>query len=94
MFSQLFEKCGKVADVTIARKKDPKKPESFLSMGYGFVEFKKKESADEAIKTLQVPFSSVSHEFLIPEIFKVLFERKNISLGVALENQVEHMSYS
>ena len=51
---QMFEKCGKVASVTIARKKDPKKPGSLLSMGYGFVEFKRKESADEAVKTLQV----------------------------------------
>jgi len=49
----MFEKCGKVASVTIARKKDPKKPGSLLSMGYGFVEFKRKGSADEAIKTLQ-----------------------------------------
>ena len=52
----MFEKCGKVTSVTIARKKDPKKPDSLLSMGYGFVEFKRRGSADEAIKVLQVFF--------------------------------------
>ena len=38
----------------MAKKKDPKKAGSMLSMGYGFVEYKKSESADKAIKLLQV----------------------------------------
>lgn len=40
--------------MTIARKKDPKTPGQFLSMGYGFVQYYKKEDANEALKMLQV----------------------------------------
>eukprot|EP00794_Sanderia_malayensis_P013983 gene13983-15441_t len=50
---KLFEKCGEVVTVTVARKKDPKKPNEMLSMGYGFVEFARSADADEAMKTLQ-----------------------------------------
>nr|CAD7403642.1 unnamed protein product [Timema cristinae] len=35
------------------KEKDPKKPGELLSMGYGFIQFKKKASADKALKTLQ-----------------------------------------
>jgi len=49
-----FCSCGKVKSATIAKKKDPKKPGSFLSMGYGFVEYKKAESADKALRMLQL----------------------------------------
>ncbi|BES97847.1 RNA recognition motif. (a.k.a. RRM, RBD, or RNP domain) [Nesidiocoris tenuis] len=48
-----FESCGKIASVTVARKKDPKKPGSWLSMGYGFVHFFLKSSLNEALKKLQ-----------------------------------------
>lgn len=48
-----FSSCGKVKSVTIAKKKDPKKSGELLSMGYGFVEYKKAKSADKAIKLLQ-----------------------------------------
>lgn len=39
--------------VTIAKKKDPKMPGQFLSMGYGFVQFYTKLQANEALKILQ-----------------------------------------
>ncbi|CAF0981643.1 unnamed protein product [Didymodactylos carnosus] len=39
--------------VFIAKKKDLKQPGTFLSMGYGFVEFKSKTFVDEALKRLQ-----------------------------------------
>lgn len=87
-FLQVFEKCGNIRTVTIAKKKDMKnKGELFslvfsiltagvethifkhcqtsiiskwdmfsgqmLSMGYGFVEYKKKDSAQQALKQLQ-----------------------------------------
>nr|CAD7428958.1 unnamed protein product [Timema monikensis] len=48
-----FKKCGPIHYVTVALKKDPKKPGELLSMGYGFIQFKKKASADKALKTLQ-----------------------------------------
>ncbi|RZF45568.1 hypothetical protein LSTR_LSTR010969 [Laodelphax striatellus] len=48
-----FSKCGKLANVTIARKKDPAKAGALLSMGYGFVQFYKKKSVDQALKQLQ-----------------------------------------
>lgn len=49
----IFTSCGKVKEATIAKKKDPKKPGAMLSMGYGFIKFKKVEDADKAIKILQ-----------------------------------------
>lgn len=38
----------------IAAKKDPKNPGNNLSMGYGFVRYKRKRDADQALKTLQM----------------------------------------
>ncbi|CAH0691925.1 unnamed protein product [Spodoptera exigua] len=49
-----FSTVGKVHSVSIAKKKDPKNPGQFLSMGYGFVQYYKKEHANEALKNLQV----------------------------------------
>ncbi|XP_028162960.1 probable RNA-binding protein 19 [Ostrinia furnacalis] len=48
-----FSRAGAVHNVTIAKKKDPKSPGQFLSMGYGFVQFYKKLDANEALKLLQ-----------------------------------------
>uniref|UniRef100_A0A1Q3G5K5 Acetyltransferase-14 n=1 Tax=Plutella xylostella TaxID=51655 RepID=A0A1Q3G5K5_PLUXY len=48
-----FAECGKIHSATIAKKKDPKNPGQYLSMGYGFVQFYKKEDANEALKKLQ-----------------------------------------
>ena len=43
----------KIHEVTIAQKKDMKNPGKMLSMGYGFVQFKKAAFANEALKTMQ-----------------------------------------
>ncbi|KAF2897811.1 hypothetical protein ILUMI_08367 [Ignelater luminosus] len=48
-----FEVCGKINYATVATKKDKNDPKSRLSMGYGFVRFYHKASADKALKTLQ-----------------------------------------
>ncbi|KAL4715426.1 hypothetical protein ACJJTC_015329 [Scirpophaga incertulas] len=48
-----FSTVGKVYNVTIARKKDPKKSGQMLSMGYGFVQFYTKQETNEALKRLQ-----------------------------------------
>ncbi|CAH2096088.1 unnamed protein product [Euphydryas editha] len=48
-----FSSCGKIHSVTIAKKKDPKNPGQFLSMGYGFVQYLKWEHTNEALKELQ-----------------------------------------
>ncbi|KAL1451948.1 hypothetical protein WDU94_006274 [Cyamophila willieti] len=48
-----FSKCGPIASVTIARKKDPKNPGEYLSMGYGFVQYYTQQSASRALKELQ-----------------------------------------
>ncbi|RZC31811.1 RNA-binding protein 19 [Asbolus verrucosus] len=48
-----FEGCGKVVYATVATKKDKTDPNRRLSMGYGFVRFLHKISADKALKTLQ-----------------------------------------
>ncbi|KAI8491784.1 putative RNA-binding protein 19 [Branchiostoma belcheri] len=50
---QEFSTCGPVRNVSIATKKDMKNPGKVLSMGYGFVEFQKRESAQKALKDLQ-----------------------------------------
>ncbi|XP_046556854.1 probable RNA-binding protein 19 [Haliotis rubra] len=52
-FKTMFERCGNVKYATISKKKDFKNPGEFLSMGYGFVEYTRKSSADKALKTLQ-----------------------------------------
>ncbi|XP_042146692.1 probable RNA-binding protein 19 isoform X1 [Ixodes scapularis] len=48
-----FAGCGPIHEVTIAKKKDLKNPGKMLSMGYGFVQFKLKQSAKKALKQLQ-----------------------------------------
>lgn len=48
-----FAGCGRIYSVTIAKKKDPKNPGHFLSMGYGFIQYIRKEHANEALKELQ-----------------------------------------
>ncbi|GLH00023.1 Heterogeneous nuclear ribonucleoprotein 87F [Gryllus bimaculatus] len=48
-----FKKCGRIHDVTVALKKDPKNPGKMLSMGYGFIQFKKKASLEKALKSYQ-----------------------------------------
>lgn len=49
-----FGKCGSLHYVMIATKKDPVNPSNKLSMGYGFVRYKRKIDADRALKTLQM----------------------------------------
>ena len=50
---QHFAGCGPIFSATVAKKKDPKNPGQFLSMGYGFVQFWKKQSVTTALKDLQ-----------------------------------------
>ncbi|KOC62529.1 putative RNA-binding protein 19 [Habropoda laboriosa] len=49
-----FGKCGPLHYATIATKKDPKNPGAILSMGYGFVRYKRKADTDRALKVLQM----------------------------------------
>uniref|UniRef100_A0A1B6DA95 RRM domain-containing protein n=1 Tax=Clastoptera arizonana TaxID=38151 RepID=A0A1B6DA95_9HEMI len=48
-----FSKCGRIANVTVARKKDMKKPGELLSMGYGFIQFYTQKQVNQALKSLQ-----------------------------------------
>lgn len=48
-----FAKIGPIHSATISKKKDLKRPGEMLSMGYGFVQFKLKSSAEKALKNLQ-----------------------------------------
>ncbi|XP_012282363.1 probable RNA-binding protein 19 isoform X2 [Orussus abietinus] len=48
-----FNKCGKLHYISIATKKDPKNPGAKLSMGYGFIRYKRKADTDRALKDLQ-----------------------------------------
>ena len=49
-----FKKCGMLHYATVATKKDPNNPGQKLSMGYGFVRYKLKAHADNALKELQM----------------------------------------
>ncbi|CAN9513262.1 unnamed protein product [Ophioblennius macclurei] len=48
---ETFSKCGKLKSCTISKKKD--KTGKVLSMGYGFVQYQKAESAQKALRQLQ-----------------------------------------
>lgn len=48
---KLFQTCGTLRKVTVARRKDPKR--GMLSMGFGFVEFVDSKSTEKALETLQ-----------------------------------------
>ncbi|XP_073438658.1 probable RNA-binding protein 19 [Dendrobates tinctorius] len=48
---QVFSKAGEVKTCSISKKKD--KQGTFLSMGYGFVEYRKPEHAQKALRQLQ-----------------------------------------
>ncbi|XP_019770787.1 probable RNA-binding protein 19 [Dendroctonus ponderosae] len=48
-----FEGCGKLKHASVATKKDHNNPGEKLSMGYGFVQFYLKKSADNALKSMQ-----------------------------------------
>ncbi|CAH3173590.1 unnamed protein product [Porites evermanni] len=50
---ETFSRLGPLLNTVIARKRDPKTPENLLSMGYGFVEYKNRSDALQAIKQLQ-----------------------------------------
>lgn len=50
---EVFSKIGPLRTVVIAKKKDLKKLGNLLSMGYGFVEYKKRSDALNALKKLQ-----------------------------------------
>ncbi|XP_052219695.1 probable RNA-binding protein 19 isoform X2 [Dreissena polymorpha] len=50
---QHFTECKSFKSANVAKKKDLKLPGSYLSMGYGFVEFRSPEGAGEALKVMQ-----------------------------------------
>ncbi|KAJ1942278.1 Multiple RNA-binding domain-containing protein 1, partial [Linderina macrospora] len=50
---QLFGGVDGLASVAIRRKKDPKRPGKWQSMGFGFVEYKTAEGAQQAFKSFQ-----------------------------------------
>ncbi|KAJ8890365.1 hypothetical protein PR048_009873 [Dryococelus australis] len=57
-----FRNCGSIHSVTIATRKDPNFSEQLLSMGYGFIHFKKHAAVEKALKILQ---HSVLDDFTI-----------------------------
>ena len=48
-----FKSLGPIHTVEIAKRKDPKNPKSFSSLGYGFIQFKKSSTAEYALKNMQ-----------------------------------------
>ena len=51
-----FAGVGDVVDARIAKKTDPKRRGEMLSMGYAFVTYADKISAEHAIKNMQVRY--------------------------------------
>lgn len=49
-----FKHIGKIHHVQIATKKDPDNPRNKIPLGYGFIQFKLKKSAEKALKTMLV----------------------------------------
>lgn len=49
-----FKHIGKIHHAQIAIKKDPDNPQNKISLGYGFIQFKKKNSAEKALKTMSI----------------------------------------
>lgn len=48
-----FTHLGPIHMVQIARKKDPENPQNKISLGYGFIQFKRKATTDKALKSMQ-----------------------------------------
>lgn len=48
-----FKKLGAIHMVQVAMKKDPANPSQRTSLGYGFIQFKKKATAEKALSTMQ-----------------------------------------
>lgn len=48
-----FRHIGKIHHIQIATKKDPSDTRRKISLGYGFIQFKQKSSAENALKTMQ-----------------------------------------
>ena len=68
---QHFEQCGSLFSAAVAKKKDPKNPGQFLSMGYGFVQFMTKNGANSALKSLQG--SNLDGHVIELKVFSFLF---------------------
>lgn len=51
-----FKHLGAIHNIQIAMKRDPKNPKEKVSHGYGFIQFKKQASLEEALKTMQFTF--------------------------------------
>lgn len=49
-----FKHIGKIHHIQIATKKDPSDSHRKISLGYGFIQFKQKSSAENALKTMQI----------------------------------------
>ncbi|XP_055681247.1 probable RNA-binding protein 19 [Lutzomyia longipalpis] len=48
-----FARLNPIHMVQVAMKKDPENPQAKVSLGYGFIQFKRKASAETALKTMQ-----------------------------------------
>lgn len=49
-----FRHIGKIHHIQIATKKDPDNARNKISLGYGFIQFKQKKSAEKALKTMEI----------------------------------------
>ncbi|XP_037025606.1 probable RNA-binding protein 19 isoform X2 [Bradysia coprophila] len=48
-----FQKLGAIHMIQVAMKKDPENPQNRISLGYGFIQFKRKTVAERALSTMQ-----------------------------------------
>lgn len=48
-----FKKLGLIHSIQVAMKKDPMNPREKVSLGYGFIQFKKRATAEKALREMQ-----------------------------------------
>lgn len=48
-----FRKLGAIHMIQVAMKKDPENPQNRITLGYGFIQFKRKAVAERALSTMQ-----------------------------------------
>lgn len=48
-----FKHLGAIHTVEIAKRKDPENPKQMVSLGYGFIQFKKTRTTEQALKNMQ-----------------------------------------
>ncbi|XP_033112126.1 probable RNA-binding protein 19 [Anneissia japonica] len=83
---KVFSECGPVSVATVSKKKDMRNPGQFLSMGYGFVQYKRRSDAMKALKELQHT-SIDSHTVEIKISNRTVLQKQSTSTRKTVKNK-------